>query len=862
MKLKRLIALSVVFFSMMLLIMPLSWAESKRVVLDQGLTIIINEMPSSMAAIYVWVKTGAAHEREFLGSGVSHFVEHMLFKGTKQRSSEQILDEARRLGGAMNASTGYDHTTYYISLPKDHVLQGLDLLVDMVTNPVFDEKEFLSERDVVLKEVNMLKDHPERFLAQLIQETVYLKHPYRLPIIGLPSFFKRLTQQDLKTYFNRMYVPHRMIISIAGDVNAEQMIEAITKAFDDRREDFVEEIPLTKEPEQIYSRYKKEFYPTKVVRVAMAYQGVSLLNKDLFALDVLASALGGGESSRLYKDLYKKKQMVEDVYVENPTPQDQGVFKIQAILKPQQDESAFLSAVKKHIDVVKQKGLSLKELNKIKRQVEVARVYEQETPEGRAYLSAAEEAFAYDSQFSQHYVEGIRRVTNDDIKRVALKYLKEDALSVVVLAPQEQQLNEEKKKTSISLPVQKEVLANGLTLLLKEDHTLPIVSLNVSIQGGMREDTPALEGVARMTASLWTKGLPGKNSDFLEKLFESRGISVVSFASRHTLGLTMNFLSDDTTLVMSYLEQLIKHPVFPEKDFSLLRESMLTALEQRKDSIAYITSKTAIETLFLEHPFRLDGGGNEETLKRIKRQDIIDFYERYMSPHQMVISVVGDFKTADLKKELIKRFETLKKKNIDIQKKQEPFPQDLREKKQTMDKEQSMLMMSFRAPDMYDEDRYAFRVMVNMLTSPLGGRLFKRIREELGKAYAVSGGYTAGIDVGMVSFYALTTKENMNLVRDEMNQELLKISSNLLSDEELSATKAYLKSAQQRALQTISAQSALMNTHELFGFGYDYVDVEYAKIDAVTKQDVLRVAQKYLDIKKAVVVITESETKK
>ena len=176
-------------------------AAVHKTVLDNGLTVLVTEMPSSpVAAVHVWIRTGSANEGKFIGSGITHFVEHMLFKGTQKRPAGVIPQEVRSLGGYINASTGYDHTVYVLDLPAKHVARAVDLLADMVMAPAFDAAELEREREVIIKEMSMLNDNPERRFNEIVQQAQYQIHPYKFPIIGREDIFRSLTRDDLVEY--------------------------------------------------------------------------------------------------------------------------------------------------------------------------------------------------------------------------------------------------------------------------------------------------------------------------------------------------------------------------------------------------------------------------------------------------------------------------------------------------------------------------------------------------------------------------------------------------------------------------------------------------------------------------------------
>lgn len=842
------------------------WADqlsTKEAKLDNGMTVVINEMPSSpVVAIHAWVKTGSASEGKYIGSGVTHFLEHMLFKGTKRRGVGAVPAEAKAMGGSINAGTGHDHTVFTLSVPRENFSRGLDLIADMVQNATIDPGELEREREVIVKEMHMLHDRPERYLDELVYANVYLLHPYRNPIIGYESIFRSLTRDDVTDYYRTFYVPNNMVLSVAGGVRADEILPEIRKAFADFKQRPFPARNLPREPEQISSRWVEEAYPSDLVRLSMAYQGMPLLDSDLYALDVLAMALGSGESSRLYRQLYKKDHLVETISAGNDTPVDQGFFEISCLMKTN-NAQAVVAKAKTVIEEIKRRGLSSGELEKVKHQVMASNIYGRQTAEGMAARAAMEEAFTGDALFSEKYLQGVRQVTNGDIRRVASKYLTEDRLTVVVLAPPGKK--ESAAPASVVAPatdVEKIVLANGLTILLKEDHTLPIVSVSAVLNAGVRQEPADLGGLSTLTARVWEKGVQGKTSDDISRELESLSIGFSISAGQNSFVINLDGLSDNLGLILDHLEATLKEPTFPEAEIPKEKEQMLTALKARKDSVLQTSFKELREALFLSHPMRRDGLGSEESLARIGRKELVAWYRRFLVPGNMIITVFGDMDKAKVRASLEARFGSLPVGKVSLQAAQEPVPEALRVREIGMDKEQAALLFGFRAPDIHSSDKYAVETAVNILSSSLGGRMFKRVRDELGKAYALSGSFSPGVDAGMAVFFVLTTNENIDKVRLIMEEEFRKLAEEPVSQQELDDAKAYLKGDFARDMQTLSAQGLTSALDELLGLGFDNQKSYAVRIGSVTAKDVQTVAARYFDIRHGAVVITRSTTEK
>jgi zinc protease len=831
---------------------------SRKVVLDNGLTVLVNEMPAApLVAVNVLVKTGSANEGKYSGSGISHFVEHMLFKGTHSRPLGQIADEVKSLGGEINAATGYDHTVYTLDVPVESFIAGMDIMADMVARPLFDPQEVEREREVILKELKMRNDQPAWKLGELFHASEYKVHPYSFPIIGRESLFRRITLEDIRDYFNTYYIPNNMIVSVAGPIQSEEVIRTVKERFGSLAPRPVPLRNLPAEPEQITPRYEETAYQTDLVRMIMAYQGVPLLDEDLFAMDVLAMAMGSGKSSRLYRKVYKEMGLVQTIASANVTPMDTGYFQISSTMR--EDTSAQVrQAVIAVIADIQKNGFSPEELEKIKRQLAVQHVYERETASGMALRAAIEEAFAHDPDFSSKYLNRIKAVTNDDVKRVARKYLVENRLTVVVMKPQQEDAQNGQIKGRIATEVEKAVLPNGLTLLLQEDKTLPVISINLALNSGVRQEPEGLPGLSYLTGSVWQKGFRGKDEDVLSREVEAHGGTLVTYSGKNSLVLSMNFLAEDAIFALDVLEGLLLAPSFSDKEIERVRLQMITALQARKDSVMGFSTREFMETLFLKHPFRRDELGTQESLMKISRRDVTVFYTRFLAANNIVLSIFGDIDKTRIKDEVVKRLGRLERKEVHLATSSEDRPDYPRYRDLQMPKEQALVLVGFHGPTLGSPDLASMEVAENVLASSLSGRMFKKIRDQLGKAYALGGSVSPGVDAGAVLFYALTTNDNVDKVREIILSEITSMAKEGISEKELSDAKISLKSESARSLEEISSRGLVSALDELLGFGWDYYRSFNSRIDAVTAAMVREAALKYLDPAHAAVVVTRS----
>ncbi len=864
-KVLKLLRTSYVFLFVMLLLIPSSFAfegRQSKEILDNGLTVLVSEMPgSTMVSVYALVKAGSATEGKFLGTGVSHFLEHMVFKGTTTRVVGEISASIQAVGGTINASTGKDYTIFTINVPAEHFDMALDIMADMMQNSSFDLKEFEKERQVILDEMRMHHDNPYEYLSELLFQQVYKVHPYRHPVIGYESLFKDLTRDEMVSYYKSFYTPSNMILSIAGKVKNSEISGKIKDAFKDfkRKNEIIRN--LVSEPEQIIPQSYEEEYPSDVSRMSILFPGVKLRDSDVYALDVLAIALGQGESSILHKELYQKLNLVHDVTTDNYTPFDRGIFEVSVVFDYEK-KNQVKNAILDQFHLIKKKGLSGKELSKAKRLVLSDHIMDQQTTSRVAYSQALDEAFVGDFQFSEKYVAMIRDVSNEDILRAANRYFDENKMSTVVLKTKGTASIDATSSNVVKDPqIKKYVLDNHLTILLREDHTFPVVSMRLVLNGGTNQEVDENNGVFQMLSQLWEKGTKHLNSSQIAERVESLGMSFGMYSGKNSFGVSVDAMSENVMDGINLIEDFVKNPTFPDAELPKIKEEAKIGLKMRDDSVNRLASFHLRKLLYLKHPFRLDDAGTIESIDKVSQKDIVSLYHQFSVPNNMVLSVFGDIDPEKILRSLKEKFSTLKNQDYQLKKLSEKPVESIRQEDMVTDKAQAVLMMGFHGPELKSDEMYAVKVMTAILGSPFSGRLFTKVREEFGQAYTLGGYYLPGFGTGMICFYVQTTNEHLRDVQKLIEDEIKDLQANEVSDDELLGVKNYLKGTFQADLETNSSLSYTASLDELYGLGFENYQNFNDNIDKVSKKDIKSLAVKYLDITKKAIVLMRSSTK-
>lgn len=855
---------SIVFCFILLLSNIASGSEPIRTILDNGMIVILKENHTApVVSLHVFVKAGSIYEQGYLGRGISHNLEHLMSNGTQKRTKEQINLIIEEIGNVSNAYTGKDHASYFITTASSYFDIALDVLSDYVQHPTFPEKEVESERGVILNEINMRKDDPQSKLYELFSKTMFPGHPVGLPIIGYRELFEKTTRDDIVNYYNRMYIPNNMIFVTVGDFSATDVLSKIREAFKDFERGPLPDFDLPEDPGQVAKRYTEEEADVQMAYMMMGFRTIDIAHKDLYPLDVLAFIMGEGRSSRLYKKIKDEKQLVYGIssWSDTPAYKPGGHFGIMAALdlgNLRQAESAILEEIYK----LKTEYVTDEELEKVKRLKESGYVFSQQTVEDQAQVLGGDELYTGDMNFSQRYLEGIKAVTKEDIMRVASEYFHDDNLTVAVVKPKEEQKQKEEAIKPAESQVQKTVLDNGIILLVRENHTVPVVALRAMFTGGVRFENENSNGLSFFMTDMLIKGTKSRTAQQIAEEMESIGGGMDTYSGNNSFGVYVNVLKRDFDKGLDMLSDVIMNPSFDINEMEKKRKEILAVIKQEEDDPFALAGKLLRQTLFKQHPYRLYAFGSADTVRKIKCEDLVEFHQKYCIPNNMVLAIFGDVNAEEVAgkvKEALGKFQKREFTPPEVPS-EEPLT-SIRSTEAQKDIKQVVIFMGFPGMTVRSEDRHAMEVLdavISGISTP-GGRLHERLRANQ-IVYVVHAYNQPGLDPGLFAIYTATTPDKMDIATDIIKEEIESIRNNLVSDEELERGKKMCISAKQIGLQTNSAQAFTMGADELFGLGYDDILHYEERINAVTKEDVKQVANKYLQLDKCAIAIVKPIT--
>lgn len=403
----------------------------QKMVLPNGVRIITEEIEHvRSAAIGIWVGAGSRDEKTGY-EGISHFIEHMFFKGTEHRNARALAESLEAVGGQLNAFTTKEYTCYYAKILDEDLDLAIDVLSDMFFGSLFEEKEIEKEKNVVIEEIKMYEDSPDELIHDIFSEQVWNDHPLGKPILGTEESIRALNREKILTYLSEHYAPDNVVISVAGKIKHDDIVAKLSAHFGTFKRGgrrILEETPVGQQVE----RYQTK--DTEQMHILIGVPGLGQDDEDIHAMHIVNNVLGGGLSSRLFQEIREQRGLAYSVYSYHSTYVDTGLFAVYAGTSPNNTQEV-IECILEEIKTIRNKGITTEELERTKAQIKGGLYLGLESVSSRMSRLGKTE-LTYNRVLSpEEVVEKLENVTQEDVIRVIRRLWQKDRISIMTLGP-------------------------------------------------------------------------------------------------------------------------------------------------------------------------------------------------------------------------------------------------------------------------------------------------------------------------------------------------------------------------------------------------------------------------------------------
>lgn len=820
--------------------------------LQNGQTVVVYEIKNNpIVTIDTWIKTGSINETD-ANNGVAHFLEHLFFKGTKAHPTGEFDKILESKGAIVNAATSKDFTHYYITIPSEYFDTAMELHADMLLNPQIPRKELEKERKVVLEEIAKDGNTPSKKVYDNLNDLMYSTHPYKRKVIGSSDIIGTIRREEILDYFNSYYVPSNMITLVVGDVNTQDAVAKIQQCFNQEYRKPIKK-NFRKEASLQTQKRKIDYTDTQSGYMMIGFRGVNITDKETFALDVLSEVLGGGKSSKLYRDIKEQKGLAYSISASNGSFRDDGIFYITANFTPSSLEK-LEKAIFEEIKYIQKYGVTDEELQRAKNMIIQDTYYSRESTSNITSELGYIMALTNSSELYDTYVDSIKKVSAEDVKLAAQKFLGVNKSAVSIILPNKMQNLETKaeikhtaKMVSENNGTAKYIVDNGSTLLINQNKNNDIIAISIIAKGG--EFLEKIAGEGTLTAGTLLKGTKKYSAQELAQILDENGIQIEPACSEDYFIIHVQTTTAQIDKTLEILDEIVNNAVFDDYELEKKRSEILSKIKQRRDvpmNIALENFKTAIyENSVYSHSNKII----EKSLPSVQREDVVRYYNNILDSKNIIVSISGN---VDSDKMISAFGSILPSKNspaVDFSKFNVTkliAPKVISQ--QIKDLQTAWLFMGWQAASVRDKkDFVTLKVINTILGSGMSSRLFRNLREQDGLAYQLGSSYSPKMLGGIFMAYIGTNPDTLEYSRKKMLSEINRLKIEFVSDSELQDAKDRLKGGFVIAMETNSEKASNIGLFEAFGFGYDFLNDYTKMIDEVTASDIVKVANKYFN---------------
>ena len=813
--------------------------------LENGVQIFVFPQPGTAVEVECFIRTGSIHEGEYLGYGLSHFLEHMLFQGCRDYPGTAAADAVDRLGGSMNAYTSYDHTAYHANLAGRHLPEAVRILSHMVRFPEFPEARFAEEREVILREEEMGRDNPDRLLYNHLNGSIFRHHPLRHPIIGYRELIAKVSRGIMADYYEKRYTPERCFWVIVGDADPERACDLVESEMGDWERAYLSEAAIPPEPAQCVARSENFSFADPLARLAVGVRIPEISHADVAGCDVLAGILGMGDGSRLVRALELDRQLAVTLRSFSYSQGAGGLLAVTAATPPEKLDR-LEAALMRELDAIRNGALMRAEVEREKTQQYADHLRELRSIREIAANIGGGVIANGAPDLSDAYLEQLGRLTLDDLNRIAATYLSPERFCVVRQIPGGRKRNIVRKSSPLRTGPELTPLDNGARLVTLADRRLPLVDFALTLPGGTIFESRESGGISALAADLLNAGAGKWSESALLTRLDAGGANFSVNAGLNSFTIECTFPRRHRAAVFQLLKAIVSAPAFGQSEFDREKANRLELLKSRELSPRAAAEDRCRKLLFGSHPYAWGTTGTIEQLADITRDRLAEFYFSRLVPEQAIFGWSGDCSRAEAAEWTDELCAAIPWWHTGIELPQPPeFPTVPQFETIPLPREQTMVLCALPGPALNGEMLSMCEILFqaeNGLSSPV----FKLVREENSLAYSTGMRLCGGFHPGWLLFYAVTTAESARRALSLLETEIRRLAEHGLTPEEFNSAREGAAFAAARGAESTGSLliSSLLSLH--YGRPLEESLNHEAELRAIPREEFQKTLKPYL----------------
>lgn len=837
--------------------------NTKEIVLKNGLkTLLLHAKGNSYATVQLWFRAGSALENE-REKGIAHFLEHMFFKGTKKRPGNRIAYEIESFGGEINAFTSFDYTCYYINCPSLYIEKSAEVLLDMVTHPLFKNSDLLTEREVVYEEYLRSLDNNHQYAFQKMQEDLFVP-PYSMPIIGTQKHIKSFSLPLIKKFRAKYYHAEHAMLVVAGDIKEEKKLITLLEKFKLPRGKESTPLPFLMKKKPSISIHTKD---VNMEQLTLLFPASPIMSESAAIEDLVSSMLGHGERSRLYNDLVIDGEIANSASASIMFTREGGAHTIR-MSYPSKNRRALLKKLQETLRKVIHNGFVEDELVRLKAQYLSSKIYEKESIESYAFSLGHSYAQTGDLHQEESFLDTIKGASLLQVNRT-LRSIFTRPIHLAVQLPETEKLSLIRKellefqeslkllsKTELESTAIKPIqiskfdsqvklfdLSNGIKILYRQNRVTPTFVLQAYLRGGITEETEQNNGIYHLLTGLLTKGYDGKSYEEIKEELETCSASLGGFSGKNAYGISLHSLTEKIEKLLPHFFGSLSSPDITERFLVHEKELTTRSIEALKKDPVRICFRESQKILYGNHPYALDALGTEENLLKFSTDELKSLHLNNIKNKELLLTYCGDLDFNDLLmllKPFLQNFSP--KKNPPFVRKD--VPRVFGEKRNiNFDREQNHLFLSIPTGPLLEEVNVALKVVTTYLSGQ-SSPLFDEVRDKKGLCYSAQPVHYTALEGGHFGIYIATSPEKKDKAIEALKKILTEIKNGGISEAQFKRIKKMIEGTELVSIQTNDDYANLYSVPVLQDLGLDFYHQSHEKINKMSYAKFLKLISK------------------